>query len=358
MALIKTSPLDMTGLEIRNVLGQNLSSDPTPNSANAGRFWYDSANHLFKWSNGTIVVDPLNRANHSGSQLSSTISDFNTAVRTNRLDQMAAPTAALAMSGQQFSGLPAASGAGQAIEYAQFQTALANLASGMDFKEAEATVVATSNINIASPGATISGHTMSTVTGDSVLLTGQSTASQNGLWTWNGATSAMTRRADASAAGSILAGTMVAISGLDGTNPHAVWMQTSTGTGTGAAIVIGTDSQAWIQPFTPNVYTAGNGINITNNIITAVAGSSGGINVVTGGIVLDTTIAARKISGTITTGVTTGTISHNLNNTCPLVVFRQAGQQVEVDNTATDANTITYTFANATAVSTSYEVIG
>lgn len=33
------------------------------------------------------------RANHTGTQLASTISDFNTAVRTNRLDQMAAPTA-------------------------------------------------------------------------------------------------------------------------------------------------------------------------------------------------------------------------------------------------------------------------
>src|SRR3954462_8227146 len=33
------------------------------------------------------------RANHTGTQLASTISDFNTAVRLNRLDQLAAPTA-------------------------------------------------------------------------------------------------------------------------------------------------------------------------------------------------------------------------------------------------------------------------
>jgi hypothetical protein len=262
------------------------------------------------------------------------------------------------MGGQQFSGLGTATAAGQAIEYAQFQTALGNLASGMDFKEVEATVAATSNINVASPGATISGHTMSTVTGDSVLLVGQSTGSQNGIYTWNGASVPMTRRSDASAAGSILSGTMIAISGLDGTNPHTVWMQTSTGTGTGAAIVIGTDSQSWIQPFTAANYTAGNGINITTGVVTAVAGSSGGISVVTGGIILDTTIATRKVSGTIGSGATTGTISHNLNNSCPQVVFRQSGQQVEVDNTVTDANTLSYTFANATAVSTSYMVIG
>lgn len=351
-----TTPIDMTGLEIRNVLGQSLSSDPTPNSANAGRFWYDSANHLFKWSNGTIVVDPLSRANHSGSQSASTISDLATTVQAYKLNQFGAPTAAVAMGGQQFSGLVAASGSGQAIEYAQFQTALASLASGLDFKETAATVVATSNINTASPGTTISGHTMAT--GDTVLLAGQTSAVQNGLWSWNGSASAMTRRADASAAGSIVSGTMTVISGLDGSNPHSVWMQTSTGTGTGAAIVIGTDTQNWLMPFTAANYTAGNGINITTGVVTAVAGSNGGISVVTGGIVLDTTIAARKVSGTIASGTTTGTISHNLGNTCPQVVFRQAGQQIEVDNTATDGNTISYNFANATAATTSYMVIG
>jgi hypothetical protein len=49
----------------------------------------------------------VQRANHTGSQLASTISDFNTAVRTNRLDQMAAPTAAVAMGSQRITGLGA-----------------------------------------------------------------------------------------------------------------------------------------------------------------------------------------------------------------------------------------------------------
>src|SRR5262245_22528705 len=47
-----------------------------------------------------LATDPLARANHTGTQTASTISDFNTAVRTNRLDQMAAPTAALDLNGQ------------------------------------------------------------------------------------------------------------------------------------------------------------------------------------------------------------------------------------------------------------------
>jgi hypothetical protein len=40
-----------------------------------------------------LATDPLARANHTGTQLASTISDFNTQVRTSRLDQMAAPGA-------------------------------------------------------------------------------------------------------------------------------------------------------------------------------------------------------------------------------------------------------------------------
>jgi hypothetical protein len=52
-----------------------------------------------------MVTDPYARANHTGSQTASTISDFNTAVRTNRLDQMAAPTGSVALNSQKITGL-------------------------------------------------------------------------------------------------------------------------------------------------------------------------------------------------------------------------------------------------------------
>lgn len=52
-----------------------------------------------------LATDPLARANHTGTQTASTISDFNTQVRTNRLDQMAAPTASVAMNAQKITGL-------------------------------------------------------------------------------------------------------------------------------------------------------------------------------------------------------------------------------------------------------------
>jgi hypothetical protein len=52
-----------------------------------------------------LAVDPLARANHTGSQAASTISDFDTQVRTSRLDQMAAPTAGVALNAQKITGL-------------------------------------------------------------------------------------------------------------------------------------------------------------------------------------------------------------------------------------------------------------
>ena len=52
-----------------------------------------------------MATDPLARANHTGTQAASTISDFDTQVRTNRLDQMAAPTAAVPLNAQKITGL-------------------------------------------------------------------------------------------------------------------------------------------------------------------------------------------------------------------------------------------------------------
>ena len=52
-----------------------------------------------------MVTDPYARANHTGTQTASTVSDFNTAVRTNRLDQMAAPTGSVSLNSQKVTSL-------------------------------------------------------------------------------------------------------------------------------------------------------------------------------------------------------------------------------------------------------------
>jgi hypothetical protein len=52
-----------------------------------------------------MVSDPYARANHTGTQLASTISNFDTQVRTSRLDQMAAPTGSVSLNSQKITSL-------------------------------------------------------------------------------------------------------------------------------------------------------------------------------------------------------------------------------------------------------------
>ena len=100
---------------------------------------------------------------------------------------------------------------------------------------------ATSNINIASPGATLDGVAMSA--GQRALLTGQSTASQNGLWVWNGAAAAMTRPADFAAASTTMAYQYMVVDVTAGTvNTGTTWYLNTAG-----AITIDTTSINFTQ---------------------------------------------------------------------------------------------------------------
>ena len=78
-----------------------------------------------------------------------------------------------------------------------------------------------SNINLASPGATIDGITMTS--GDRVLVKDQSAPTANGIYVWNGTAAAMTRSADASTF-TELEGAVVTVE--EGTNVGATFRQT------------------------------------------------------------------------------------------------------------------------------------
>ena len=75
-----------------------------------------------------LATNPLARANHTGTQTASTISDFDTQVRTNRLDQMAAPTAGVALNAQKITGLADPTNAQDAVtlNYITTQKGVAN----------------------------------------------------------------------------------------------------------------------------------------------------------------------------------------------------------------------------------------
>ncbi len=103
-----------------------------------------------------------------------------------------------------------------------------------------AAAVATTNISLSSPGATIDGYSFNS--GDLVLLTAQSTTSQNGLYSWTGASTTLTRPTEF-AAGSTIKGRTIEVQ--NGTiYGSTTWILTTPTAG----IVIDTGGQSWSEP--------------------------------------------------------------------------------------------------------------
>ena len=132
----------------------------------------------------------ISRANHTGTQLASTVSNFDTQVRTSRLDQMAVPTASVAFGSQKITGLldPTNPQEGATKAYVDAQTAA--ITSGLILK-GSVRAATSSNVSVTSAPATIDGITPAN--GDVFLLMGNTTASENGPRVWTSAGAAMAR---------------------------------------------------------------------------------------------------------------------------------------------------------------------
>lgn len=141
----------------------------------------------------TAYANAISRANHQGTQLAATISDFDTQVRSSRLDQIAQPTAAVSFNNQRQTNLADPTAAQDSATKNYVDNTIAGLTTGQVLK-GTVRAAATTNVNTSAPGATIDGVTASN--GDVFLLTAQTTASQNGPWQFNGAAVAMTRPAN------------------------------------------------------------------------------------------------------------------------------------------------------------------
>lgn len=200
-----------------------------------------------------LAVDPLARANHTGTQLAATISDLAAAVQAYRLDQFAAPTSAVAMGGQRLTNLGTPTNANDAARLADVQ----NAAAGIDIKPS-VRAASTGNVNVSSPGATLDGVTLAAT--DRVLLKSQTSATENGLYVWNGAATAMTRTTDV-----LTPNTFVFVE--EGTaNDNTAWMITNNG-----SISIGATAITWAQFGAAAAYQAGAGLLLTGNSLDIVA---------------------------------------------------------------------------------------
>lgn len=217
-----------------------------------------------------------------------------------------------------------------------------NLARGLISTKMAVRAASTANITIATPGATIDGVTM--IANDRVLLKDQSTASQNGLYIWNGASTPMTRSTDADTDTELQPGTNVFV--REGTvNADRQYLITSD-----TAIVVGTTSMAWTQFGGGNVYTGSNGVQLVGADFRGVVVASGGLLVGASGFQIDTTIVSRKFNTSVGNGsLTTIAVTHNLGTKDVQVQMRDntGDAIVETDWVATDTNTVTLTFPTA-----------
>lgn len=311
------TPIDLGRNELQNAVAQVLGA--APSTPVPGQFYYDSTTGRWVYRGAAAWIDPTDRQFHSGTQLANTISNFDTQVRTSRLDQMAAPTADVSLNDRKITGLAAGTVAGDAVNFSQLQ----EVVNGRQFKDA---VRAATTANITLSGLqTIDG--ISLVAGNRVLVKNQSTASQNGIYVV--ASGAWTRATDADSTtpdSEVKTGMTVMVS--EGTT-HAdqQWSLTTNG-----AITVGTTALTFAQTGSGSSYSQGPGINISGNVIS-----------------VDPAVVTRKFAQTLSTSATSIAVTHGLNTLDVQVqVYEVAtGDTVDCDVTRNGVDQITLGFATA-----------
>lgn len=351
--------LDLQKTELKNTIIHKLGS--APSSPVEGQLYYDTTDHVLYQYNGTgwiatdpskvadgyislakLATNPLARANHTGTQTASTISDFDTQVRTNRLDQMSAPTSAVSMNSQKITNVADPTNPQDVATKAYTDSQ----AAGIDAK-ASCRVATTANITL-SGTQTIDG--ISVIAGDRVLVKNQSTGSQNGIYVC--AAGSWSRSTDCDSTAEYTTNAFVFIE--EGTsNGGTQWKVSTTG-----SITVGTTSVTWVQWGAGSSYTAGTGIGISGNSISADLGT--GLTLSSNSIVPNRTYVPFRYAQDVGDGsTTTYTITHNLGTRDVVVaVIENSGSYnaIITDWAAATTNTITLTFATA-PTSNQYRVV-
>ncbi len=212
------------------------------------------------------------------------ISDFDTGVQTNRLDQMAAPTSSVSLNSQTITNLADPVNSSDAATKSFVEAT----AQGLDVKDS-CVAATTANITISTAlnnGDTLDGVSLST--NDRVLVKDQSTASENGIYV----VGASPARADDLATGADAAGffTFVEQGTVNADNGFVC-------TSNKGSAVVGTNNLTIAQFSGAGQITAGDGLDKSGNTLSLDLKSNGGLVIESTELAID--LAASSITGTL-----------------------------------------------------------
>ncbi len=261
------------------------------------------------------------------------ISDFDTGVRTNTLNQMAAPTGSVSFNSQNITNLADPVNTQDAATKGFVEAT----SQGLDVKDS-CVAATTANITISTAlnnGDTLDGVTLST--NDRVLVKDQSTASQNGIYVVG---SSPARAADL-ATGANAAGffTFVEKGTVNADNGFVC-------TSDSGSAVVGTNNLTIAQFSGAGQITAADGLQKSGNTLSVDLKSNGGLVIESTEIAVD--LGASSITGTlaISDGGTGATSASNARTSLGLVI----GTDVEPhSDKLTELATMNQTTANSLA---------
>ena len=268
------------------------------------------------------------------------ISDFDTGVRTNTLNQMAVPTGSVSFNSQNITNLADPVNTQDAATKGFVEAT----SQGLDVKDS-CVAATTANITISTAlnnGDTLDGVTLST--NDRVLVKNQSTASQNGIYVVG---SSPARAADL-ATGANAAGffTFVEQGTVNADNGFVC-------TSDSGSAVVGTNNLTIAQFSGAGQITAADGLQKSGNTLSVDLKSNGGLVIESTEVAVD--LGASSITGTlaISDGGTGATSASNARTSLGLVI----GTDVEPhSDKLTELATMNQTTANSLADLTDTEV--